>query len=259
MLTSQRFVLIFLSKSGANNLENLVAKFIAFAYSFSKETFCCIRKVDSQRKRRVERVKKLVGVLGLGLLLLLAACNGESNNADSEEKEGIVVATTGQIADAVKIIGGEHLQVTNLMGPGVDPHLYKATQSDVSKLDKAEVIFYNGLHLEGQMQDIFNKMAVQAKKKVSFQYGDYDADKNKILKNNGEVYINSPYGCLWSDDFAVYKRICISLNSLNSFTGFSINLICSSGTRKSSLLYAYSHSAVRSFNEYIIPLLFILI
>lgn len=43
--------------------------------------------------------------------------------------------------------------------------------------------------------------AVQAKKKVSFQYGDFDADKNKILKNNGEVYVNSPYGCLWSDDF----------------------------------------------------------
>lgn len=43
--------------------------------------------------------------------------------------------------------------------------------------------------------------AVQNKKKVRFQYGEYDADKNKILRNNGEIYINSPYGCLWSDDF----------------------------------------------------------
>ncbi len=193
MLISQRFVLIFLSKSGANNIENLVAKSVAFAYSFSKETFCCMRKVDSQRKRRVERVKKLVGVLGLGLLLLLAACNGESNNADSEEKEGIVVATTGQIADAVKIIGGEHLQVTNLMGPGVDPHLYKATQSDVSKLDKAEVIFYNGLHLEGQMQDIFNKMAEQ-KTVTAVAEG---IEVSKLLDDEEDSTLHDPH--VWFD------------------------------------------------------------
>lgn len=43
--------------------------------------------------------------------------------------------------------------------------------------------------------------AVQNKKKVRFQYGEFDADKHKVLKNGGEIYINSPYGCLWNDDF----------------------------------------------------------
>lgn len=43
--------------------------------------------------------------------------------------------------------------------------------------------------------------AVQNKKKVRFQYGEFDADKRKILRNDGEIYINSPYGCLWNDDF----------------------------------------------------------
>lgn len=43
--------------------------------------------------------------------------------------------------------------------------------------------------------------AVQNKKKVRFQYGDFDADKHKVLRNDGEIYINSPYGCLWNDDF----------------------------------------------------------
>lgn len=43
--------------------------------------------------------------------------------------------------------------------------------------------------------------AVQNKKKVRFQYGDFDADKHKVLRNAGEIYINSPYGCLWNDDF----------------------------------------------------------
>lgn len=43
--------------------------------------------------------------------------------------------------------------------------------------------------------------AVQNKKKVRFQYGEFDADKHRVLRNDGEIYINSPYGCLWNDDF----------------------------------------------------------
>lgn len=70
-----------------------------------------------------------------------------------------VVTTTGMIADLVHHIGGEQVDVIALMGTGVDPHLYKATQSDVSKLLQADLIVYNGLHLEGRMQDIFSKLA----------------------------------------------------------------------------------------------------
>ena len=89
----------------------------------------------------------------IGLLLLLFGCTGERDAKDGQKK-GIVVSTTGQIEDAIKEISGDHLTVTALMGPGVDPHLYKASQSDLKILDEAEVIFYNGLHLEGQMADI---------------------------------------------------------------------------------------------------------
>ena len=137
------------------------------------------------------KLKKLIGVLGL--LFLLAACSGEGNENDSEEKKGIVVATTGQIADAVNIIGGEYLQVINLMGPGVDPHLYKATQSDVTKLDKADVIFYNGLHLEGQMQDIFDKMA---KQKTVVAVGE-ELDKSKLLADEEDSALHDPH--IWFD------------------------------------------------------------
>lgn len=70
-----------------------------------------------------------------------------------------VVTTTGMIADLVNHIGGEQVDVIALMGTGVDPHLYKATQGDVSKLLQADLIVYNGLHLEGRMQDIFTKLA----------------------------------------------------------------------------------------------------
>jgi manganese/zinc/iron transport system substrate-binding protein len=69
------------------------------------------------------------------------------------------VATIGMIADIVKEVGGNFVTVTGLMGAGVDPHLYKASEGDIHKLANAEIIFYNGLNLEGKMGDIFVKMA----------------------------------------------------------------------------------------------------
>lgn len=68
------------------------------------------------------------------------------------------VATTGMIADIVRNVGGERLQVTGLMGPGVDPHLYKASERNVITLADADIIFYNGLHLEASMATVFEKM-----------------------------------------------------------------------------------------------------
>nr|WP_269471158.1 zinc ABC transporter substrate-binding protein [Thiomicrorhabdus aquaedulcis] len=70
-----------------------------------------------------------------------------------------IVTTTAMIADLVQNIGGKHVTVTALMGSGVDPHLYKATQGDLRRLSQADIIFYNGLMLEGKMQSLFEKMA----------------------------------------------------------------------------------------------------
>jgi len=72
-----------------------------------------------------------------------------------------VVCTTGPVADMVRNVGGEHVNVTALMGPGVDPHLYKAVPSDIEHLDAADAIFYNGLHLEGRMADLFEQLAAR--------------------------------------------------------------------------------------------------
>lgn len=69
-----------------------------------------------------------------------------------------VVTTIGQLTDVVKNIGGEHVKVVGLMGAGVDPHLYKASAGDVAKLSNADIIVYNGLHLEAKMGEVFEKM-----------------------------------------------------------------------------------------------------
>jgi manganese/zinc/iron transport system substrate-binding protein len=55
-------------------------------------------------------------------------------------------------------LGGEHLDVTGLMGPGVDPHLYRAVPADIERLSAADMIFYNGLHLEGRMGELFEDL-----------------------------------------------------------------------------------------------------
>lgn len=69
-----------------------------------------------------------------------------------------VIATTGMIADTARRIVGDRGRVEALMGPGVDPHLFKASESDVQRLAEAELILYNGLHLEGKMGDILGKL-----------------------------------------------------------------------------------------------------
>lgn len=69
-----------------------------------------------------------------------------------------VVTTTSMIADLAREIGGEHVTVTGLMGPGIDPHLYKASAGDVTRMSQADVILYNGLHLEGKMTEVFEQM-----------------------------------------------------------------------------------------------------
>ena len=98
---------------------------------------------------------KLHFLLLLGLLSL-AGCGGGDT---SQQKKLRIVTTTGMIEDAVRNIVGDSATVTALMGPGVDPHLYKASQQDLSLLTEADIVFYNGLHLEGKMVEVLEKLA----------------------------------------------------------------------------------------------------
>jgi len=70
-----------------------------------------------------------------------------------------VLATVGMVADVVRQIGGDDVEVVQLMGSGVDPHLYKATRDDVRQIMTADLIFTSGLMLEGRLEDTFNKIS----------------------------------------------------------------------------------------------------
>ncbi len=81
--------------------------------------------------------------------------NAPSPNSDAKVH---VVATIGMVTDIVKNVGGDHVDVEGMMGPGVDPHLYKPTAKDLQRLNSADIIYYNGLHLESKMGDVLSKM-----------------------------------------------------------------------------------------------------
>ncbi len=69
-----------------------------------------------------------------------------------------VVATTGMIADVLGEVGGEQVEVRGLMGPGVDPHLYRQTRSDVIAMTRADAVFWNGLYLEAQLEEFLERL-----------------------------------------------------------------------------------------------------
>jgi manganese/zinc/iron transport system substrate-binding protein len=99
---------------------------------------------------------KLLFIVFFNLLLVL--------NAQAEISKLKIVTTTGMIADIVKNVAGDSAEVTALMGSGVDPHLFKPTRSDIARLNSADVVFYNGLLLEGKMTDALIRVATSGKK-----------------------------------------------------------------------------------------------
>ena len=116
-----------------------------------------------------------------------------------------VTATTGMVADLARQIGGDKVQVEQLLGADVDPHTHQPTHEDITKLGKAELIFYNGLHLEGKMEDAFKSLA---RKIPAFGVGDY-LDPNIILGEDDSTH--DPHIWfdvqLWSEAAAVVADV----------------------------------------------------
>ncbi|MFD1062467.1 metal ABC transporter solute-binding protein, Zn/Mn family [Winogradskyella litorisediminis] len=125
-------------------------------------------------------MKKLIYILAIALVF------GCKNDTQTNGKLKVVTTTT-MITDLVKNIGGDFIEVEGLMGSGVDPHLYKASEGDVTKLVNANIIFYNGLHLEGKLVEVFEKMERSNKTQVAL--GE-NLDKSQLI---GSDYFASNY------------------------------------------------------------------
>lgn len=125
-----------------------------------------------------------------------------------------VVATTGMVADLVRNVGGQHVAVTQLMGEGVDPHLYKPSAGDISVLGGADIIFYSGRNLEGKMGDVFVRMA---RKKPTFAVTDSIDDKH-ILEDEAQHY--DPHlwfdVSLWGQAVGVVRDVLVQFDPKNA-------------------------------------------
>lgn len=153
------------------------------------------------------------------LALSSSACQ-KTPNADHNQKPQIV-CTTGMLGDAVKEIMGDQADVSYLMGPGVDPHLYKATQGDLKLLSKADVIIYNGLHLEGKMGEIFEKLENRKEILVAAD----GIPKNELIKSADFQGAYDPH--LWFD-VALWEKVCTHLgNELSKLDTVSAEIVLS--------------------------------
>lgn len=115
----------------------------------------------------------VIRLWGLLCVFVLVGCGGSSQGSDSnggaagnsvDDYRLDVVCTVGMIADVAAAVAGDRAEVSSLMGSGIDPHLYKPTQSDIKRLLSADVIFYNGLLLEGKMTDALIRAATAGRK-----------------------------------------------------------------------------------------------
>lgn len=135
---------------------------------------------------------------------ILSSCAPEESKYNTSERFTIVT-TTGMIADAVKNIVKDSAEVIALMGSGVDPHLYKATQGDLDRLMNADIIFYNGLHLEGKMGDVLEKLARQ-KNVVAVAN---KIEENRLIKNASFQGSFDPH--VWFD-VSLWKEVVNNIN-----------------------------------------------
>ncbi len=139
----------------------------------------------------------------LGLLLCLAGCEDASSTAGgpttsvaSRSGKLNVVATTTMVGDLVSRIAGDRAEVKVIMGPGTDPHTFKPAPADIAALSKADVIFYNGLHLEAQMERVLEQIGERSATRV-VALGD-SLDQTKLLSWQPEAgFPHDPH--VWND------------------------------------------------------------
>lgn len=127
---------------------------------------------------------KKISLVIIAIIVLTMLVTGCGAKVTEDNGKYNVVTTTTLIGDLTKQIGGEYINVQELMGPGVDPHLYKASAGDVGKMQKANMVIYNGLHLEGKMGDVFED--IRGKDKLIIAVAD-NIDETKLLD-----FITSP-------------------------------------------------------------------
>ncbi len=136
-------------------------------------------------------------MIALGLCcLIVIGCESSSSSATATpagQSKWKVACTTGMVADVVREVGGPHVEILQLMGEGVDPHLYKASPGDVRILETADLICYSGLHLEGKLADTLSRLS---RRKLTCALAEH-LPKDRLLQSDAEGSFPDPH--VWFD------------------------------------------------------------
>ena len=163
-------------------------------------------------EHRTAKARPRLGLIKAGLfvwMLTLLAAPAQSSVYKGEYPMKIG-ATVGMVADIAREVAGDRGKVTNIIGSGVDPHVYNPTRSDVAVLLKSDIIFYAGLLLEGQMADILVKVA--KKRPV---YAVTELLQADYLIHDDQTQHNDPH--VWMDVQGWIKAVEVVVKALSDF------------------------------------------
>jgi manganese/zinc/iron transport system substrate-binding protein len=151
-------------------------------------------------------------VLTVLAMFLIHGCRSEQPRGTSRPGRYTIVTTVGMITDIVRNVAGDRADVVGIIGPGVDPHLYKPTRSDVERMLAADVIFYNGLLLEGKMTDSLVRAATAGKKVYAVTEL---LDEQYLLEPDDFAGHHDPH--VWMDPAAWAKAVEVVRDKLIEF------------------------------------------
>lgn len=160
-------------------------------------------------------MKKIVLFALLATLTLFSCREGKDNT--TTHKKLNVLCTSSMIGESVSHIVGDSVVFTTMMGPGVDPHLYKPTPKDLKAMDEADVIILNGLHLEGKVAEVLGKLKDG---KTIIYMSDLVADQSRFINNTEFEGSQDPHFWfdtdLWKESLSGVTKKLSELDSSNA-------------------------------------------
>jgi manganese/zinc/iron transport system substrate-binding protein len=134
-----------------------------------------------------------------------------TDDASADLSKLVIVTTTGMITDITQQIAGERATVTGLINSGIDPHLFQPTRNDIQTLMNADVVFYNGLLLEGKMTDALVRVASTSKVVAVTE----QIDESSLLAPEDFMGHHDPH--VWMDPIAWMSAVDVVTQSLVEF------------------------------------------
>ncbi|MEK9796824.1 MAG: zinc ABC transporter substrate-binding protein [Alphaproteobacteria bacterium] len=157
-----------------------------------------------------------------------------------------IVATTSMIADAVRQVGGDEVRVRALMGPGIDPHAYRQTRTDVAAMTRADLVFWHGLYLEAQLEEFMHKLA---QRRSVFAVAE-SLPQDRLLRHDNYANKYDPHVWMdpqiWTDVIAAVRDALIAARP-NARATFETN--AARYIAEVEILAAYAADTLRSVSK----------